>query len=311
VTTATVTTTPRPGEHADLYVNHDDDLEGLDVARLRPGRPALPEALATHVTLPPSTYDITRLAGRILAMSDKGSVALVDPINGKVVRSLEVTPQMLDEPTFTSLILDETESTPDQATAYVAGRFGRPGQRAFAGFVIGFDSQLKVTTARTFDDVVQNLAADAHGAVALLTEGAVVDAVTGATLRQPTYARAKEAMAVRRTDGGLWIAVGERGKPFLLTPKGKVVLPTNDALPIALVAIPGGVAVVSQGVDAVYIVTGTQVRTVTVPQTGAGAVLVGSALYILSAGNDTMTRINLSDLTTAEYAMPPASALVA
>lgn len=304
--------TAQPGAQANLYIAHDDDLEGLDVSRLRPGQLALPDALATHTTLPPSTYDITRLAGRILAMSDKGSVSLIDPATGKVERSVKIAPTMLGEPVFTSLILDETEAAPDRKTAYVAGRFGRPNQRAFVGFVLGFDAQLKVTLVRKFnDDVIQNLAVDARGAIVVLTDGTVADAMTGATLRRPTYERASDAVAVRRMADGLWIVVGGgQGNAFMLTPKGRVPLPSVKALPIGLVVIPGGVAVISQAVDALYLVTGTQVRTVQVPQSIAEAVLLGSTLYVLSAGSDRLTRVELPSLATTEYVMPQVSTLI-
>lgn len=309
--------TPVPGAEADFYVVHDDDTEGFDSEKLRPGQPATDTALASHARLPGGVYDIARLGYRLLAMTDKGKVMLMDPVTGKVEREVTVAPGMLGEQTFTSLILDETESTPDRSTAYVAGRFGRPNQRAFVGFVLGFDARLTITTARKFaDDIVQDLAADELGAVALLTAGTVADAVTGQTLRKPDYERASSASAVRRTRAGLWIAVGNRdagenAKPFVLTPDGPIDLPTAEASPILLTPIPRGVAVVCQSVDAVYIVTGKRLRTVRVPQSGAGAVLLGKALYVLSAGSDRLTRVDLSDLSTDEYPMPAVSTLIA
>lgn len=298
------------GAHADLYVVHDDNLEGLDVSRLRAGQPALPDALASHATVP-GAYDIARLGSGLLAIDPHDTIMLVDPASGRLERTVNVTASLLQEPAVTSLILDEADSTPDRKTTYVAGRFGRPNDRLFYGFVLGFDPQLKVTSIRKFNDVVQRLAADERGAVAVLAEGDVVDAVSGATLKKPTYERAKEAIAIRRVAGRLWLAVGDNGNPFLLTPQGKVVLPSPRAYPIALVAIPGGMVVICQGVDAVYLVTGTTVRTVKIPQTGAGAVLLGKMLYVLSAGSDKLTRINLDDLTTEEYGMPQVTALVA
>ena len=309
--------TPVPGAEADFYVVHDDDMEGFDSTKLRPGQPATDTALASHVRLPGGVYDIARLGNRLLAMTDKGKVMLVDPSTGKVEQEITVAPAMLGEQTFTSLILDETESTPDRATAYVAGRFARPNQRAFVGFVLGLDARLTITTTRKFaDDIVQDLAADELGAVALLTSGLVADAVTGETLRKPDYERASSAIAVRRTKAGLWIAVGNRDnggntKPFVLTPDGPIELPAAEASPILLNPIPEGVAVICQSVDAVYVVSGKTLRTVTVPQSGAGAVLLGEALYVLSAGSDRLTRIDLSDLSTDEFVMPSVSTLIA
>lgn len=271
----------------------------------------MPGALATHARFPVNVLDTVRLRDTLLGITWTGTVLTFDPRTGKSAKSLKVEPAMLDEPVFSDLQLDEADAVRGGNVAYVAGHFGRPGERAFTGFVLGFDMRLQVTSARKFGHVVQNLAADQEGAVAILTEGTVVDVLSGKTLRKADYERASEGIAVRRIGPDLWIAVGDHGNTFVLAPHGKIVMPSPAALPVTLIPVPDGVAVISQGVDAVYVITSRNLRTVTVPQSGADGVLLGDTLYVLSGGSDVLTAIRFPDLSTATYALPPVSTLLA
>lgn len=303
-----------PEARASLYLVTDETLYGVDPTRF-PSPPASAidsSSVGLHLDFPFQTAGIARGAnGAVVAISQGDRTALIDSA-GRVARTVTVSAKEIGDPSAARIELLEAEGAAGRV--YVAGRYARPGQADFGSFVLTFGPRLEVQAVRLLPHVVQSVAADERGAVALLSDGEVIEVASGRVLLRPTYRMAAEATSVRRDSaGGLWVGVGQNDRAYLLTPSGKeAALPTR-ALPYNIVALPSGaVAVVCSGTSEVIITTAAhEVRRVKVPRSAQRAVLANGSLHVLSAGEWSLSTIALDTFNVVVRPLAEGTALIA